>query len=394
MPALTARHVPRAAARLARAFTTPNPLPATFIRGGTSKGIFIAAKHLPPSRDEWTPIFRGVMGSPDPYGRQLNGMGGGISSLSKICVVGGGAGRHDHDVAYTFVQVGIRDGVLDFSGNCGNLTAAIGIFALDEGLCRIPSPETLPEEAGSGRRKATLSLLNTNTAKVVRTQFSVERSTGLAVTNEPEITIAGVAGKGSRVVLEFLDPAGAKTGKLLPTGSARDGVRLASGRTVVMSCVDATNPTVFVPATDIFADLGDFFAAAWPDAVFPVLEEIRRAAAVKMGLDPTTQAQPKICLVAPPSGDAGSPCHVAAKALSMGVLHKAIPSTVALCLAAAAGMRANVVQQLVGDGSGGDVAVEIPGGVVGLKATFDGEEVKSVAIERTARKLMRGEVYW
>ncbi|KAI5856898.1 PrpF protein [Tricharina praecox] len=393
MPAFAARHIPR----LARAFTTLNPLPATFIRGGTSKGIFIDAKHLPPSRDEWGPIFQGIMGSPDPFGRQLNGMGGGISSLSKICVVGCSTAKPetatgDYDIAYTFVQVGIRDGILDFSGNCGNLTAAIGIFALDEKLCRIPSLEMIPGETDLGRRKATLNLLNTNTGKIVCTQFPVERSTGLAMLNESEIAIAGVAGKGSRVVLEFLDPAGAKTGKLLPTGRPRDEVVLTSGQKVVVSCVDATNPTVFVAATHIFPSLDDFFAVSWPDAVFPTLEEIRQAAAVKMGLDPTTQAQPKICLVAPPSGTLDF-CHIAAKALSMGALHKAIPSTVALCLAAAACVQGSVIHELVGDGNG-DVGVEIPGGVVGLKARFEGERVTSVAIERTARKLMRGEVYW
>ncbi|KAA8911729.1 PrpF protein [Sphaerosporella brunnea] len=387
------RHLPRTP-RLARAFTVPNPLPATFIRGGTSKGIFINRKHLPESQSDWGPIFRGIMGSPDPHGRQLNGMGGGISSLSKICVVGlPEKPAKSVDVEYTFVQVGIEDGILDFSGNCGNLTTAIGVFALDEKLCRIPSLGMFPGEPNLNRGKATLNLLNTNTGKRIRTQFAVERETGLPMLTTPEIAIAGVSGKGSRILLEFLEPAGAKTGKLLPTGNMRDKVTLEDGNTVEVSCVDATNPTVFVKAESIFSSIDEFRKKDWPQNIFPILEEIRTKAAVLMGLDPKMQAQPKICLVAPPSQEG---CDLAAKALSMGKLHKAIPSTVALCVAAAAGVKGSVVQEMAGKIGDELVAVnlEIPGGEVGIKARFEGNRVESVAIERTARRLMRGEVYW
>jgi 2-methylaconitate cis-trans-isomerase PrpF len=334
------------------------------------------------------------MGSPDPHGRQLNGMGGGISSLSKICVVGPPAKSSDSvDIEYTFVQVGIEDGVLDFSGNCGNLTTAIGVFALDEKLCRIPSLGMFPGEPDMERGRATINLLNTNTGKRIRTQLAVERNTGMVMLSTPEIAIAGVAGKGTRILLDFLEPAGAKTGKFLPTGNVVDKVVLKDGRTVELSCVDATNPTVFMAGENVFSNIDDFREKTWPEFVFPILEEVRTKAAVLMGLDPKTQAQPKICLVAPPSHDDG--CDLAAKALSMGALHKAIPVTVALCLAAAAGVKGSVVYDMASVGEGSvDVEVEIPGGVVGVKARFEGDQVKSVAIERTARRLMRGEVYW
>jgi 2-methylaconitate cis-trans-isomerase PrpF len=118
-----------------------NPLPATFLRGGTSKGIFLKRSDLPDDRAQWDRIFLGIMGSPDrEHGRQLNGMGGGVSSLSKICVVGPPSEPRGApvDAEYTFVQVGIRDSSIDYSGNCGNLSSMIGVFALDEGICGHP----------------------------------------------------------------------------------------------------------------------------------------------------------------------------------------------------------------------------------------------------------------
>lgn len=366
-------------------------MPATFMRGGTSKGIFLDRKHLPPNHNDWGPIFRGIMGSPDPHGRQLNGMGGGISSLSKICVVGPPPSVSEtYDIEYTFVQVGIQDEILDFSGNCGNLATAIGAFALDEKMLRVPSLELYPGEDNSRKRKATIKLRNTNTDKTIKTMFPVSLHTGLALLVEPEIEVAGVSGMGSRIVLEFMDPAGAKTGRLLPTGKARETVIVEGYAPFEASCVDATNPTVFVKGED--------FVGIEEEALLPLLEEIRQQAAVRMGLDPSSQAQPKICLVSPSAGREG--CDVVARALSMGVWHKAIPSTVALCMAAAAGVDGSVVKSMGGfegpDELTGtlDVKIGIVGGVVGVRTKMVGDEVKSVGIERTARRLIRGEVYW
>ena len=360
------------------------------MRGGTSKGIYLDRKHLPADPAEWGPIFRGIMGSPDPHSRQLNGMGGGISSLSKICVVGPPASVSDgYDIEYTFVQVGVDDGVLDFSGNCGNLATAVGVFALDEKMIRVPSLEMIPGEDNTRRKKATIKLRNTNTNKTIRTTFPVSLNTGLALLVDPDIEVAGVSGKGSRVVLEFMDPAGAKTGKLLPTGKPTDTIPIEGHGSFEVSCVDATNPTVFANGVD--------FAGTPDETLLPLLELIRQAAAVRMGLDQTSQAQPKICLVWPASGREG--CDVVARALSMGVWHKAIPSTVGLCLAAAAGIDGTIVQR-VGEFKGPDdlgtldVKFGIVGGVVGVRTRIVAGEIKSVGIERTARRLMRGEVFW
>jgi 2-methylaconitate cis-trans-isomerase PrpF len=330
-------------------------------------------------------------------------MGGGISSVSKIVVVGSPTTISTPvpdpvDIEYTFVQVGVGDGALDLSGNCGNLTTAVGVFALDEGICKIPSLELYPTAEDGNRRKATIKLRNTNTDKIIRTSFPVHLQTGLAMLEEPEIEVASVPGKASRILLEFLNPAGAKTGKLLPTGRARDRVVLGHGTEFEISCVDATNPTVFV---DVKSVLGGGTQSSWVTGAtlpMPMLEDIRRQAAVLMGMDPVTQAQPKICIVGSPESEGHD---LLARALSMGVPHKAIPCTVALCLAAAAGVEGTIVKGIVRGNSeaeigrdGVTVKVGIPGGVVGVSANFDGQEVKSVAIERTARRLMRGEVFW
>src|SRR6476659_5341746 len=186
----------------------PMPLlsyPAVFMRGGTSRAIMFHARDLP-DRAEWDPIFLAAMGSPDPNGRQLNGMGGGISSLSKVCVLAP-SDRPDADVDYTFAQVQIREPRVDYRSNCGNMSSAVGPFAVDEGLVR-PNGDT-----------AVVRIFNTNTQKIIRLTFPLED--GRAAT-DGDLAIPGVAGTGAPVRLDFLAPGGATTGRLLPTGSATD----------------------------------------------------------------------------------------------------------------------------------------------------------------------------
>jgi 2-methylaconitate cis-trans-isomerase PrpF len=185
----TARHKHQSA-------PTPNPIPATYLRGGTSKGIFLNRKYLPEDPDQWAPIFLGIMGSPDPeHRRQLNGMGGGVSSLSKVCVVGAPSdvrAAQGIDVEYTFVQVGIADSTVDYTGNCGNLSSVVGVFAVDEGLCK-------PRVTG---RRATVRAFNTNTDKLVDTTFPVaDTDLTTPVLDLQEATVAGVPGKASEIVL-------------------------------------------------------------------------------------------------------------------------------------------------------------------------------------------------
>ena len=181
-------------------------LPAVFMRGGTSKGLFFHRRDLPAERAAWDALFLSALGSPDPHGRQLDGMGGGISSLSKVVVVSPSA-RPGVDIDYLFGQVAVDRALVDYRSNCGNLTAAVGPFAVDEGLV----------QATDGQ--ARLTLHNCNLDQTIEARFEV--AGGRAVV-EGETVLDGVAGRGAPIELSFLEPGGAVTGRLLPTGHVRD----------------------------------------------------------------------------------------------------------------------------------------------------------------------------
>jgi 2-methylaconitate cis-trans-isomerase PrpF len=181
-------------------------IPAVFMRGGTSKAIIFHARDLPADRAAWDAIFTAAMGSPDPYGRQLNGMGGGVSSLSKICVLAPST-RDDADIDYTFGQVLVRENRVDYKGNCGNMSSAVGPFAVDQGLVRVQGDTAL------------VRIYNTNTRKIIHATFPlIDGQTRY----DGDLAIPGVAGTGAPIRLDFVQPGGASTGKLLPTGNVID----------------------------------------------------------------------------------------------------------------------------------------------------------------------------
>ncbi|KAF7794771.1 hypothetical protein EIP86_005909 [Pleurotus ostreatoroseus] len=367
-------------------------MPATYLRGGTSKGIFLDRRHLPQDRASWKPIFLGLMGSPDSeYGRQLNGMGGGVSSLSKICVVEPPTDvqkAEGIDVVYTFAQVGIRDADIDYSGNCGNLSSMIGVYAVDEGLCR-PRKDAMDPELGT----APIRSLNTNTNKVIDTTFPVARieDSVTPLLDLPQVSIAGVSGKASRIIMDFVSPGGARTGRLLPTGNPVDEITLSqchpaqsrfpgSATPVPVSLVDATNPTVFVDAHQLSIVLGCTGPLQYDDMdVRSAVESIRQQGARMMGLDPSAQAQPKIAMLSPPAGESDS--DIVVHAFSMGVLHKAVPMTVGACLGVASILKGTIAWDIVRRARSGkgrpdesDVTlVQHPGGTTEVRARFDAE---------------------
>ncbi|KAF7309728.1 DUF453 domain-containing protein [Mycena indigotica] len=331
------------------------------------------------------------MGSPDPeHGRQLNGMGGGVSSLSKICVVSSPTPKQQQQgiqVEYTFVQVGIRDSSIDYSGNCGNLSSMIGVFARDEGLCAPPP---------AGASEMTVRSFNTNTSKIIDTTFPIEDD--VAVLDRPEVTVAGVPGKGSEIIMEFVNPGGARTGKLLPTGTPVDTLQIA-GRTLQASLVDATNPTVFVSAAELreFLAFDEYIASsssAEATRVSEILELIRQSGAERMGLDPNAQAQPKIAIL---GEDGDGDADVMVHSLSMGVLHKAIPMTVGLCVGVAANIPNTLAWKIVQQkhpSKRNMVRIRHPGGSVDVGAEMNGDEAKSAKVIRTGRRLMKGVVWY
>lgn len=361
---------------------TQRRIRAVYMRGGTSRCLVFHEEDLPhagPARDR---ILLAALGSPDPYGRQLNGLGGGISSLSKACIVG--APTHpDADVDYTFAQVDVKSPVVEYHGNCGNCSSAIGPFAIDEGLVRAQESETI------------VRIHNTNTNKLIIAHVPTRDGEALV---EGDFELAGVAGRGARIALDFVDPGGAGTGRLLPTGRPRDVI---AG--VEASCVDATNPLVFVRARDLGLTATETPAAVDADAgVMERLEKIRVEAAARMGL-PASASAPKIAFVAAPADyvaldgarHAAAEYDVLARAISMGNCHRAFPLTSAMCLAVAARIEGTLVHEVATKHSG-DVRLGHASGVLPLDAVVTTREgapwAERVTVYRTARRLMEGYV--
>ena len=379
-------------------------LRAVFMRGGTSKAVMFRAADLPAERELWAPIFLGAIGSPDPNGRQLDGMGGGISSLSKICVVGPPT-RAEADVDYTFAQVSVKEALVDYSGNCGNMSSAVGPFAIDERLVAVVE----------GAGQATVRIHNTNTRKVIVARFPLDDGRAAV---DGEFVLPGVAGTGAPVRLDFLEPGGAGTGKLLPTGNAADTLEVDGPRGIEVSMVDAANPCVFVPA-----DALDASGVEMPDeleadgALLSRLEAMRIAASLRMGIARTAAEAaripsiPKVAMVAParPSrtlaGErlAAEDADVTVRMISIGQPHRAVPLTGAMCLAVASRIEGSVVNRLVRPSAspGDPVRIAQPSGLTVVSATVkrrrdrgcDEWFAESATVYRTARRLMEGWVF-
>src|SRR5579862_417403 len=244
------------------------------MRGGTSRALFFHRRDLPEggpptNAAAWDDIFCKALGSPDPYGRQLNGMGGGISSLSKVAIISPPT-RQGADIDYTFGQVDITKNVVGYRGNCGNISSAVGPFAVDEKLV-----------TATGDR-ASVMIHNTNTRKLIRASFAV--ADGTAVVNG-SFALDGVAGTGAPIELAFLEPGGAATGKLLPTGHVRDTLAVPGIGPVEVSMVDAANPFVFLRADAVGLDGYETpETLAGNAAVLAVFEHVRVLAALAMGM--------------------------------------------------------------------------------------------------------------
>ena len=381
---------------------TSGTLPAVFMRGGTSKALMLHRRDVPGDIAAWGPVFLSAMGSPDPYARQLNGMGGGVSSVSKICIVERSS-RPDADVDYTFVQVVVREGRIDLSGNCGNMLSAVGPFAIDEGLI----------EAADGPVR--LRVHNTNTRKLIAAAFEVR---GGATHYRGDLAIPGVAGTGAPIRLDFLDPGGATTGRLLPTGAVRDTLDVPGLGPVEVSMVDAANACVFVRADDLGLSGTELPAAL--EAVPGLLHRlgnIRRAASVAMGIAADLEQAaaivhvPFVGLVAPPQDSltlagevvGSDKIDLTARVISNGVPHQALPLTATLCLAVAARLEGSLVHaaaRTTGEGDMGDgvLRVGMPSGVLTADASVTCEggawRAERGSFFRTARPLMRGTVFY
>jgi 2-methylaconitate cis-trans-isomerase PrpF len=372
-------------------------IPAVFMRGGTSNAVVFNAKDLPADRALWDEIFLAAIGSPDPYGRQLDGMGGGVSSLSKVCVVGPST-RPDADIDYTFAQVQVKDARVDYGANCGNMSAAMGPFAVDEGLVKASGDDTM------------VRVHNTNTKKVIWARFPLD---GGQAAVDGELAIPGVAGTGAPVRLEFREPGGAGTGRLLPTGNVADTLDVPGVGKVRVSMVDAANPCVFVRAQDLGIQ-----GTELPDAIegspelLKKLSAIRVVASVAMGIAKTPEeaakraAIPFIGFVAAAqdartlTGETikGNDVDLTARMMSSGQPHRALPLTCTLCLAVAARIEGTVVNETARKGGNPEAEIRIgmPSGVLTAAASvrkLEGQwHAEQGAFYRTQRRMFEGHV--
>lgn len=354
------------------------------MRGGTSRALVFRREDLPADRADWDAIFLAAMGSPDPNGRQLDGMGGGISSLSKIAVVSKST-RADADVDYTFGQVAVDSANVGYKGNCGNISSAIGPYAVDEGMI-----ETRGHEA-------TVRIHNTNTGKIIHSTFPLEGSQAAV---QGDFRLQGVAGSGAPIRLSFLDPAGAVTGKLFPGEGLHEKLRLPDGTLVDVSLVDAANPVVFARASAFGLSGSETATALAGDAdLMTRLRALRVGSAVAMGVardeeEARTRAA-NLPLVALVSADREADIRV--QMISADQPHKAVPLTGALCLAVAAKVRGTVVHDCVRS-STPDLIVAHPSGTLNVSADVVDKGTESVVhasvVIRTARRLMDGRVYY
>jgi len=380
-------------------------VPATYIRGGTSKGVFFRLQDLPEAaqtpgtaRDK---LLLRVIGSPDPYGKQIDGMGGATSSTSKTVILAKST-RPDHDVDYLFGQVSIDKAFVDWSGNCGNLSAAVGAFAISGGLVdaeRIPANGT-----------CTVRIWQANISKTIIAHVPI---TDGEVQETGDFELDGVTFPAAEVQLEFLDPAdegeGEGGGSMFPTGNLVDDLDVPGVGTFKATMINAGIPTIFVNAADIGYKGTELQDDINGDAAqLTRFETIRAYGAVRMGLikdiseAATRQHTPKIAFVAPPtdytasSGKAvnASDVDLLVRALSMGKLHHAMMGTAAVAIGTAAAIPGTLVNLAAGGGERTAVRFGHPSGTLRVGAAaaqVNGEWTVTKAImSRSARVLMEG----
>lgn len=379
-------------------------IPATYMRGGTSKGVFFRLQDLPEAAQQpgaaRDALLLRVIGSPDPYGKQIDGMGGATSSTSKTVILAKSA-RPDHDVDYLFGQVTIDKAFVDWSGNCGNLSAAVGAFAISGGLV---DAARVPRDGTAVVRVWQANIGKTIIAHVPMTDGEVQE-TG-------DFELDGVTFPAAEVVLEFMDPAAEEEGaggSMFPTGQLVDELEVPGVGTLKATMINAGIPTIFVNAEDI-----GYTGTELQDAInsdpkaLARFELIRAHGALRMGLirhiddAATRQHTPKVAFVAKPAPYTSSSgkevgatdVDLLVRAMSMGKLHHAMMGTAAVAIGTAAAIPGTLVNLAAGGGARESVRFGHPSGTlrVGAQATWQNGEwsVTKAVMSRSARVLMEG----
>ncbi len=368
----------------------------TIMRGGTSKGIFIMKNELPEDEVTRDKIIREVFGSPDV--RQINGLGGADVLTSKLAIIGP-ATREDADVDYTFGQVSFVDEKIDYNSNCGNISAGVGPFAIDNGIVNAVEPVT------------TVRIHQVNTNTIITERVMVKDGKACV---EGDFHIDGVPGTGSPIEIDMSDSKGAVTGKLLPTGNVCDTVKTEDGKEYRVSIVDAAIPVVFIKASDIGIEGTETPKQIESDLeLMKKIEEIRGKCAQIMGLTSEWQNaakespySPFFAIVSPPADyhayngkDVKSEeIHIVSRLLFMQMMHKTHPVTGTVCMGVAARIPGSIVNEVLRkDGSGRTIKIGHPAGIIPVisevEVTDSCYEIKNISVIRTARMIMEGNVY-
>lgn len=371
-------------------------VPATVFRGGTSKGVYFREEALPPDRADRERLLLSAFGSPDPM--QLDGIGGSHSTTSKAMVVAP-ADDPEVDVAYRFAQVGVEKPVVDWGGNCGNLTFAVGPHAIESGAVSVTPGE-----------RADLVLRNVNTGTVVEQTVPVDADARPRY--DGDFVVHGVPGTGSRIRSRFLDPGGSVTGSVFPTGNRTDTLDVEGVGSVDVSLVDVSNPCAFVRAHDVGLAGTEVPAVIdGDDRTRDVLERIRSTAAATLGFvdDATTATStspgiPKVAVVGErrqyrtvdDSVVEPDEYDLLARIMSMQKAHHAYSVTGAMCTAAAATFPGTIPNEFVPADVGDRIVIGHPKGTmaVGVDADASAGEVAHTTVDRTARKIMAGTLFY
>lgn len=365
--------------------------PCVYMRGGTSKAVIFHREDLPADESKWDNIFLKVMGTPDV--KQIDGMGGTVSSTSKIAIISK-SNRIDADVDYTFRQVDIVTPTVGKNANCGNISSAVGPYAIDEGLVKAVEPITV------------VRVFNTNTSKIIEEHVMVENGKAAVY---GEAAIKGVPGTGAPIDMFFMNPGGAATGKLLPTGNKKDVLDVQDYGKIAVSIIDCSNPTVFMKAKDLGIKGTELTELNSNKNIMEHIERIRCLAAEKMGLvskweDARTKCTsiPKAVFVSEPQDyvDMDNNCvnamdmDICVRAISVGAVHKAYPITVTICTGAAALLKGTVVNEIVKPKQGQHkIKLGHSSGITDVDIDMNGEKVIKGGVLRTARRIMDGYVY-
>lgn len=369
------------------------------MRGGTSKALFFHESDVPPPGPERDRMLKRAMGTPDHL--QIDGLGGSRLVTSKVALVRRST-RDGADVDYTFAQVDVERDLIGYTANCGNISSAVGPFAIDEGLVAAVEPVT------------TVRVYNTNTDSILAMQVPVSHGKARVHGN---YAIPGVPGSGAEILMDYTDTVGAKTGKLLPTGLAAEVIALESGGALEVSICDAANPCVFVQASTLGLTGHESPDALTGDiALMDAVSEIQAKAGERIGMWPDWRSQhkpgiPLMVLVAPAGDyrDATGAMHeagsmdVRARLVFLGKCHDSMAGTGALCAAAISRVPGSVVHRLLGDNGAQAQSLRIghPLGVMAVRVEVEPDRpgeprairLRSLGLARTARRLMAGEIY-